>query len=751
MARHLPSAPPALLAAALAGLGGLAGTPSAAQEADTVPFTDATARALYEAAVDARLDWDDSLVQYTAVVRQRVAAGLRMPLKDRTLFRVESAHRVFWDRDGTTLVQVLALREQTPLGVQVGATRAGIFDQNFDPLNDRLLFGLVEEEEEGWHDPDDDFWFEHPLEPGYRDGYRFASGDTLTLTLPDGRRVRAIELRVVPTHADVHRMRGSLWIEPGSGHFVRAVYGLSDTFDAFRDIPDLRDEEDRDLRFVPGIFKPWTVELAYVAVDYSMWENGVWLPRSLRAEGTATAGILKAPATVDLSYEIEAVLTESDLAEGDDGTVEELRFRTRSEALEVLTERLVGDVPYTLEPGWSERRGPYGRRRTRYLVPEDPEWLRESPELPPPVWEEKVGFVGGEELDDLLAVLDDLPAPPARGVPRTFRWGLQRPDLVRYNRVEGLSVGARGQLRPPSPWGPLSMTATARLGVADLEPDLRAEVTHETLFRRVTWSLFHELAAVDERARHLGLGNSVTGLLFGRDDGDYYRRSGAWLTWRPPAAARQAFEVRAYAEHHRAAASETTFALWHVRDDAWSFRPNVQAEEGWEVGALLVARPWWGSDPRGVQGGFTLTLQGATGDLEYVRTAVESRLALPLFGDVRLGLEAGGGTSWGGAPPQRLWHVGGASSLRGYGPRIAVGDSYLRVRGELARHFAFGAVSLFGDGGWAGPRTAVRGRDALYSVGVGLSLVDGLIRLDGAWGVRAPKDFRLELYLDGIL
>ena len=92
-------------------------------------------------------------------------------------------------------------------------------------------------------------------------------------------------------------------------------------------------------------------------------------------------------------------------------------------------------------------------------------------------------------------------------MPRTLRWGPQRPDLVRYNRVEALSMGARGQIRPQTPLGPVSVTATARLGIADLEPNVRIDLTRETVERRVTFGLFHELAAIDESARHLGIGN----------------------------------------------------------------------------------------------------------------------------------------------------------------------------------------------------------------------------------------------------
>ena len=116
-----------------------------------------------------------------------------------------------------------------------------------------------------------------------------------------------------------------------------------------------------------------------------------------------------------------------------------------------------------------------------------------------------------------------------------------------------------------------------------------------------------------------------------------------------------------------------------------------------------------------------------------------------------MGLEAGGGTSWGEPPAQRLWLLGGAGSLRGYAPRSREGTSYVRARGELARRFAFGAVAVFSDLGWAGDRDLFEIDGALISTGVGLSLADGLVRMDLGWGLRAPRGFRFDLYLDAIL
>lgn len=734
---------------------GLVPSPAIAlvQQADG-PFADADARGLYEAAAAARMRLDHELVSYTALVRQRVGAGLRMPLKDRTLYRAESAHRVFWSRDGEVLVQALALREQTPMGLARGKVHIGAFDDNFDPANDALMFGMVPPDDDVYERDQDDFWIAHPLEPRFLDGYRFTVGDTLVLSLPDGRRVRAIELQVLPVAADVHHLMGSLWIEPESGALVRAVYRLSDSFDAFRDLPDLKEEEDDDLKYVPGLFKPWTAEIDMIAVDYSLWGSGVWLPRSMHASGVATAGILKAPASMELTYDFESVVMEADLrAETDapDDAAGVVRFATRTEALEALTRATVGDVPYRLSSR-VRRRGPREReKRVTYLVPTDPSWLSESPDLPPPIWESAPGFTSEAELRDLFDGLAHLPTPPAQTMPRTFRWGMQRPDLLRYNRVEALSVGARGQIRPDTWMGPVSMTATVRLGVADVEPNVRLDATRETLRRRVTWSTYHELAAVDEDARHLGLGNSVTALLFGRDDGDYYRRSGTALEWTPPSADRRSFRVQAYGEFHRPARTHTDFALWHATDSAWSFRQDFTARRGWELGGAVTLAPWWGSDPRSAQGGVALTLRGAGGDWSFASAQGTGRAALPLPGALRLGLEAGGGTIWGDAPDQRLWSMGGATTLRGYAPRARVGSTFGRGRAELARPFSFGAVSVFGDAAWAGERSRIHFDDALASVGIGLSLVDGLIRMDGAWGLRGDRDFRLELYLDGLL
>lgn len=115
-------------------------------------------------------------------------------------------------------------------------------------------------------------------------------------------------------------------------------------------------------------------------------------------------------------------------------------------------------------------------------------------------------------------------------------------------------------------------------------------------------------------------------------------------------------------------------------------------------------------DPNLAQVGISLVGEGATGDYEYGRSSLGARLAVLLPSDLRFGLEVGVGTSWGAPPAQKLWYVGGPG----------VRDTF-----ELD--------------------------DGFYSAGVGLSILDGLIRTDSAWGLKRPRGFRFDFCLDAIL
>src|SRR5690606_10244823 len=626
---------------------------SAGVSAQSSPeYLDPGAALLHRAATEHHFSQAHRLTGYEATFRQRIGVRLRLPFKDRTLYHAESVHRVLWRREGPVTVAPLGIRETTPSGPEEEIDY-GLVDEFWDPARDRLLLGAREPGEE---DDPEDFSIEHPLEPEGAAAYRFASGDTITLALPDGRRVRAIELRMTPRVRAPSRLVGSLWIEPESGALVRATYRMSETLDALRDIEDLREENARgEFRWIPGLFKPWTFDATLVTIDYFLWEGDVWLPLRWRAEGVVRAGVLEAPGELDRSFRFSWIGTETpgaDPAASPERTLELDGYRP-----------LEGD-------GRRRRNG----RDVVLLVPEDPERLRRGPELPPPVWEDAPGFVSRAEIDFLVDRLDEVPTAPAASLPWRFAWGFQQAGLVRYNRVEELSVGARGTIVPDVGGRPLSAVGTVRIGTGDVHPNARLDVTRSSLRRSLSLSVYHELAATEGGGRPLGLGSSAMALLFGRDDGDYYRTTGGALVLGPPPHRRPSWSLALTSERHEPVRSHTRASLARLWEDGgWAFRPDLAAEEGWEHALTLRLERATASDPTRAQAGLSWTGTAAAGSLGHVRTTLAGRLLLPVGTGFRLGVTAWGGAASSDVPAQRAIAVGGPATLRGYAPRTRVG------------------------------------------------------------------------------
>lgn len=767
----------ALVAVGVAALAVAAPRGAAAQHPEA--YVDEVAATLHRAASESWRALDASVVRYTALVRQRIGATLRTPLKDRNLYRTESAARVFWDRDHETLIQALGARAHYPGRAEDLEMRGAeaILDNftiegAFDPGGDRLIFGMGPVDPDGLDD-DDDFRIAHPLAPGADSLYRFRSGDTLIVSLPDGRELRAIRLDVLPRSADPRYIAGTLWIEPTEGALVRAAFRLARQFDAMRDVAELREQEaEGDFRFVPGFLKPWTFDMEVMVVDYAYWHFRVWLPRAARFEGVAAAGILKFPVSYDLAYDIETVVLEEDLDDlaGAAPVLEEHHFRTRAQAMAFMArlarERgvLTGADGHAVE--WrADNRG--------RLLPRDLRRLGDSPVLPPPIHQDAVGFPSAAEIGAALDALASLPAPPITRDRWRTAWGLQRPGLARYNRVEGPAVGAEVEVTASSWVGPLTVRGVGFVGLADLDPKARLSVERASLRRILRAGAYRELRPLDEGGRHLGIGNSLQALIFGRDDGEYFRATGLDLEVAPPVTRRASWSLRFFAERQEPVVRKTDFALVHALDDGWRFRPLLPAREVDEVGAEVRIAPWWGTDPRAPQFGAEVQLRGGGGrpeegdDYRYLRGALTLRAAVPLLdGRWRVAMEGGGGRIEGDAPLQQYWTLGGPATLRGFDATTTVGRHFLRGRLEVARQHPGWALTLFGDvgrtrdrpvwsaegvGRWAPDREGWDHDGARWAVGLGASILDGLIRLDLSRGIAGPdRRTRLDLHLDAV-
>jgi len=697
------------------------------------------------------------VTDYSVTARQRIGVGLHALRRDRMLFGQELAVHIEWHRDTTSRVQVLGARQRVPIAIRGDHVPDDLHSSVewlvLDPASDYLRLA-----------GDDADGFIYPLREGSEADYRFESGDTTTILLPDGRQVRLLELRVHPRRADFKLMNGSLWFDADSYGLVRAVFAPARPFDIELD-GDSGDADD-----IPAMLKPIRAEVRFVTIEYGLYNFRWWLMRYFAIDAEAQASVMKVPVRFERTYEGYQVqggseplpdarppagavrppgrdTTEIDpdsLAAAIDSCVHQIIDSTVADAQEREQRHLEVRIGSRRYQRLCRRRLLNEERWPVVVsVPEDTASLLVSRELGPPILD--MGDVISEgELNQLGREIGAIPQRP-------WQYRPQLPSGIgailknaRYNRVEALSLGANAVFD----FGRLKVDALGRIGVADWEPN--GELGLSRPARSATYRLgaYRRLAAANPDTRPFGLINSVSALMLQRDDGEYFRTLGVELTGRRNDS--EWWQWRLYAERQRGAKLETNASLPHLFDRGQLFRPNITAQAADEAGAELTLR---GERVlgRGVSVGSDVTVDGATGDFDFGRAALTTHLAVTGASALAFGLEAAAGTSTGGLPVQSRFYLGGPATLRGYDGGVTSGDAFWRARAEVANGFPAVRLALFTDLGWAGRRADFTTGRPLLGAGIGASLLDGIIRMDLSRALRGPKGWRFDLYLDGVI
>ncbi|HEY6808487.1 MAG TPA: hypothetical protein VI160_06835 [Gemmatimonadales bacterium] len=693
------------------------------QSQDTASYLDAGARDLVTRGRAARIA-ETTITSYRALARERIYLGLRALRRDRVFYHREMAVRLHWHRDGPDTVDAVGAREGIPIAFAHDSIPDDLAsdapDPLWDPTSDRLTLG----------GGDDSSFVRHPLAAGSEADYQFRSGDTTTLTLSNGTEVRLYELRVIPRRTEFHLMAGSLWLESRGYSVVRALFRPARPFDFDRDVE--HDDSAKKGDHIPGLLKPIRAEVRYVTVEYGLWQSRWWLPRLSAIDAVASAGsFLTTPLRYETSWDAWEITADSvarpRASARDSATRDSVRLACRGNAACHCRRHSCEQVVVNF--------------------PADTASLLTSPELPPSFVTSSQAMMQPGELNALLNDLHVLPQAGEAALRPGIQVGLGAPGLLRYNRVEGLSVGARAAVTV----GASGAEAVARIGTADWQPGLELAVIRAS--PDLTWRVgaYRRLVPVDPATRALGFGNSLGALLLGRDDGDYFRAAGLDLTVTPALAAPQHFSWRIFAEHQFVARRETDLSVPHLVHASRVFRQNIAADRADQVGTQLTLR---GAHPfaegRGNVGADAI-LDVSTGTFTFGRLGLTLRAGGPLLLGLAGALEAAGGTTAGAVPQQSRWYLGGPATLRGYAGDAADGDAFWRVRAEVANAFPGARLALFTDAGWAGARPDAFRIHPLISAGAGLSFLDGLVRLDVARALRAPRGWRLELYSDAAL
>ena len=702
-------------------------------------FKDARARDLLMRAREARLRQDSSLVGYEANSYERMSVGMGFKRigRDRLLMRSERAANVRWQRDRGAIITVKGQRSAFPMLDGVGKgdfDLGGINDIPYHPGRETLWIGSglakadVSEGE-----------MIHPLASGAEVYYTFASGDSVSFQLPGGRRVELRELHIRPREQRWNVAVGSLWFDASTAQLVRAVYRMAQEMDILAVAKEVEGEnpEEEIPVWVRPMITPMKAQVTAITVEYGLHEGRFWLPRSQTVEGDAKVSFMRIPFKMEQRYSYVSVngtdsLPEIKIAVGDtasDSVSRAARRELRRKECKVGTERI--------------RMQQRSRENLRVMVntPCDTIALARSPELPKSIYEEGETLFGTAERDALVDMALTLGAQPEFAAqPPTLAYGL---SLTRFNRIEGFSTAiAADQVLGRG----YTAHALFRLGIADLSPNGELSLSRTDGRRTLTAGAYRRLAASNDWGDPLGFSSSVSALLFGRDEGFYYRTWGGELRSEDHDGIIRSW--RLFGEQHTDATVQTEFSVAHPKGVNGELT-NIDAVNGTIVGLGLGHHSSYGLDPHGFRALTDIKLEGGTGTFVYARGMLHTTLSRGLGRAFDGALTLGGGTSGGALPIQKQYFVGGVQTVRGQRTGAAIGDSFWLTSGEIGTRGVGIRKILFADLGWAGPRQNFsRPGRPLSGAGVGVSFMDGLVRLDVAKGIYPEKKVRTNLYVE---
>jgi hypothetical protein len=704
-------------------------------------FKDAGARDLLLRARAARLNQDSTLTAYEASAYERMSVGMGFKKigRDRLLMRSERASHVMWQRGKGAIIDVKGQRSAFPMldGVGKGELDLGTAgDIPYAPGRETLWIGSglakadVSENE-----------IIHPLAAGAEAYYTYASGDSVGFQLPGGTRLELRELLIRPRQPKWNVAVGSLWFDAATAQLVRAVYRMAQEMDIMA-VAKENNEEDNDPddeipRWVKPMIMPMKAKVSAVTVEYGLHEGRFWLPRSQTIEGDAQVSFMHIPFKLEQRYSYSSVNGTDPLPEvviaGEDTARDSVsraarRERRRNEC-KTGTERI--------------RRENRSDEELRILVrvPCDTIALARSSELPKSIYDDGEAVFGTTERDALVAEALTLGAQPEFSPQRpTLSYGV---PYTRYNRIEGFSTGLGAD---QVLGGGYSAHAQLRLGVADLSPNGELWLDRTDGRQTIGLGVYRRLVASNDWGDPLGFSSSVSALLFGRDEGFYYRTWGAELKGEKDHGIVRSW--RLFGEQHFDATVHTDWSVAHPGGVKGGLT-NIDAVNGSIVGLALGHNSSYGLDPHGFRALTDLKLEGGTGTFDYARGSLQTTLSHSLGRALDGALTLGGGTSGGQLPIQKQFFLGGVQTVRGQRAGAAIGDAFWMTSAEIGTSGVGFRKIVFADLGWAGSRTNFShpGRP-LSGAGVGASFMDGLIRIDVAKGIYPEKSVRTNLYVE---
>jgi len=365
----------------------------------------------------------------------------------------------------------------------------------------------------------------NPLSRAGEAFYTYKTGDSITFHLPDKSTVQLRELEVRPRHPNPLAVVGSLWFDVSSGQLVRAAFRMSEV--ARASVDDDSTESRLGKMFANAFAHSAEAAIDGVAIEYGLHNGRFWLPRSEVIEGHAAFGPARMPMKIEEQFTYASVNALD--------TLPQMRARRSIPPVPkgVDSVRFRDSVVAAREKEECDTKGERSIRSDRYngtlalmlMIPCDAEKLAHAAVLPKSIYDSGDEFFSDAERDALLKKAESMMpvAPFALRLPRV-EYGF---DMLRYNRVEGLSAS----LDLVQPIGPgTELRFSPRMGTADRVFNGELAASRMNGLGTRSLAVYRRLDVANDWGHPLSFSAGLSAFLFGRDEGFYYRSTGAELS-----------------------------------------------------------------------------------------------------------------------------------------------------------------------------------------------------------------------------
>ncbi len=561
----------------------------------------------------------------------------------------------------------------------------------------------------------------HPLASDGPVWYRYALTDSVRLFLPSGRELRMLKVEVVPKGEGLALIVGNMWLDAATAQVVRLTFRFVGT--GLWEIAD-DDDDDFDTSKANQIIN--RILSVDADIEYSLQDGKHWMPYR-----QVLAGRVQIPIITDIVIPFEATATfdEYEINTGrrivftvPDPDSAEARQERKDRRGEIRAARRRGERYYDDSTGTVDHAGSWGGGR--YQVHRPPidslerytGWTDSLTLDPDPQDDERM-----REAEAEVARLAEMLPDAMTGVRRRGVAYERFADILRFNRVQGLSAGIGYRVKVP--W--MSFTdalGTIRFGIADTRLNGKLSLIRDAPGGRVTVSAYREVAEVDRFFRIGTLGNSVNAAFTSHDYADYYLATGASVGFETSIDRDLQLTLFARVEDQRSVTREVCSGVNGLWSDS-QFQDNPPVTEGtfgvvgWRFDGTAGMASWRAATDAFL--GSTLAVGRVYGSWRQ-----------PLPDATRLTLALEGGVSTSDALAQAQFRLGGQQSVRGFPYGFKRGQAFWAFRADWAPLPGKVRPVLFIDSGQAGSVSGLGNESLLVGGGIGASFFNGLVRFD---------------------